>query len=301
MCLMNCNRSDNHARVAPLWRLFRLLRDAEWISSLLQDIWSALSERWKTRFTAVGGSLISLLSDIGISAWITLVIPIAVLVCSLFPWGIVEKQRARRSIVTVSWDEGHTWKTNNLRQTCEHVLEWLGTVHDTTITLDGYGESWILHDADSGLWLPKAVALFSGLKRGVPKKLQILVLEEPQKKREAWKIVGARRQKFKMYVAACLLAGDESAWPLPTERARDEYAALSKAVRSGRLDGPGEPEDTLSFEFGWREGDEADDHPDTTHEINIDRRTLREYLRSIGRSIPEFLEERFDGYATNLG
>ena len=215
---MNGNRSDNHARGAPLWKLFRLLRDAEWISSLLQDIWSALSERWKTRFTAVGGSLISLFSDIGISAWITRVIPIAVLVCSLFPWGIVETQRARRSIVTVSWDEGHTWKTNNLRQTCEHVLEWLGTVHDTTITLDGYEESWILHDADSGLWLPNTVALFSGLKRGVPKKLQILVLEEPQKQREAWEIVGGkktavqdvRRGLFACRRRICLAAPDRA-------------------------------------------------------------------------------------------
>ena len=93
----------------------------------------------------------------------------------------------------------------------------------------------------------------------------------------------------------CLIVGEEPAWPLQTQRSRDEYAALYEDLRTEELDDPESGEDeTLSYEFGHRSGDEEDGTPSTVHEMELDRRTLRRYLHRHSRAIPEFLDERFD-------
>ena len=120
--------------------------------------------------------------------------------------------------------------------------------------------------------------------------------------RAAHEILGATTRHFQLYEAACLLVGDVPVWPLPSARTRNEYADLYKAIREGRLDDPTDfRDDTLSihlslleFEDEEREKMRPDLVKNIRHELEIDRWTLRRYLSVVNRSIPEFLEERFD-------
>ena len=113
--------------------------------------------------------------------------------------------------------------------------------------------------------------------------------------KQPWKIPGARTGRFELYRAACLIVGEEPVWPLQTQRSRDEYAALCEDLRTEQLDDPeSDKDETLSYEFGYRSGDEEDGTPSTVHEMELDRRNLRRYLYRHSRAIPEFLEERFD-------
>ncbi|MDE2924938.1 MAG: ATP-binding protein [Acidobacteriota bacterium] len=110
---------------------------------------------------------------------------------------------------------------------------------------------------------------------------------------ESWEIPGARTQKFKLYEAACYLARANPAWPLPTE-AREEYDQLLKTIEKEGLDKKDQPgHDTLSFKAGFLTGD-GERRPDKRYTLEIERQVLRRYLLSLNRSIPAFLEERFD-------
>ena len=110
---------------------------------------------------------------------------------------------------------------------------------------------------------------------------------------EPWKISGARTQKFKLYEAACYLVRVNPAWPLPA-KAREEYDQLLKTIEKEDLDKKNQPgHDTLSFKAGYLKGD-GEQVPDTRHTLKIERQVLRRYLLTLNRSIPEFLEERFD-------
>ncbi len=107
----------------------------------------------------------------------------------------------------------------------------------------------------------------------------------PEWEREAWEIPGSTTQIFKLYEAACYLAGVPPKWPLPFE-AREEYDLLLRAFENEKLDhlDPVEHDaPSYSFAAGFDE-----------HRLKLDRRALLEYLRLEGRPIPEFLEEKFD-------
>ena len=110
---------------------------------------------------------------------------------------------------------------------------------------------------------------------------------------ESWEISGARTQRFKLYEAACYLVRAIPAWPLPAE-AREEYDQLLKSIEKEDLDKNNQPgHDTPSFKAGYLKGD-GERAPDTRHTLEIERQVLRRYLLSLNRSIPAFLEERFD-------
>ena len=105
----------------------------------------------------------------------------------------------------------------------------------------------------------------------------------------SWQITGARTSLFEAYCAACLIAGDEPEWPLPTKRSREEYTSLCLAIRDGQLDDLGTPDDeTLAWQFGHLEGGNEE------RETILDRKSLRLYLRLRNRPIPPFLDGRFD-------
>ena len=105
----------------------------------------------------------------------------------------------------------------------------------------------------------------------------------------SWQITGARTSRFEAYCAACLIAGDEPEWPLPTKRSREEYTSLCLAIRDGQLDDLGTPDDeTLAWQFGYLEGGNEE------RETILDRKSLRLYLRLLNRPIPPFLDGRFD-------
>ncbi len=107
----------------------------------------------------------------------------------------------------------------------------------------------------------------------------------PEWELEAWEIPGSTTQIFKLYEAACYLAGVPPKWPLPFE-AREEYDLLLRAFENEKLDhlDPVEHDaPSYSFAAGFDE-----------HRLKLDLRALLEYLRLEGRPIPEFLEERFD-------
>ena len=112
-------------------------------------------------------------------------------------------------------------------------------------------------------------------------------------KREAWEIPGARTHVFKLYEAACYLAGACPSWPLP-EGAKEEYYLLLRALEGGKLDHLDpvvEDVSPYSFAVGW----------DDRHMLELDRPVLREYLRLEGRPIAAFLEERFDDWVKEMG
>lgn len=106
-------------------------------------------------------------------------------------------------------------------------------------------------------------------------------------KKEAEELPGARTWKFKTFEIACLLADAEPQWPLPTQKAKDDYQQLSNDIGEDKLGG------NRAYYWGTHLG-KFSEEIDTTHEFEIDRRTIRMYLHLHERSIPEFLEERFD-------
>ena len=101
-------------------------------------------------------------------------------------------------------------------------------------------------------------------------------------------IPGARTQQFHAYQAACYIVGITPAFPIP-EAAREEYECLVHAVESEVLDAEG---NELSYKCGFL--NRSPEGKDMRHTLKLDRRTLRRYLVLQGRSIPEFLAERFD-------
>ena len=80
-----------------------------------------------------------------------------------------------QKLVTVIWDSGNTWGTNDLGKSCADIVAWLKS-RDIHVTLDDYGTNWVLCDDDSGYFLPKSIALFRGIKPNVPKRIRIEIL-----------------------------------------------------------------------------------------------------------------------------
>ena len=102
---------------------------------------------------------------------------------------------------------------------------------------------------------------------------------------EACKITGARAASFKLYEAACLLVGEERAWPLKTIKSMEEYNTLCECIRTKQLDeAEGNPDDTLSFQMGFQS------HKD----LHIDRPTLRRYIALQNRELPTFILVKYD-------
>ena len=158
-------------------------------------------------------------------------------------------------------------------------------------------------------WWPAIKGKWDRFKSSTPKDKSIASPKsEPpralERKREAWGIFGGRTQEFRLYEIACLLVGVYPKWPLPTELAKEEYNALLAAIEAGKLDSPlvHENDTTLSYDAGFLNRDDVDKPDELDDEgdpiavpgILIERRVIRRYLRSIGRPIPEFLEELFD-------
>ena len=114
---------------------------------------------------------------------------------------------------------------------------------------------------------------------------------QEEKSKAAHELSGARAWDFALYQLVCLLVDDETTWPLKSQRARDEFNGLCRYMDT--IPGLGE-------EIGYN----TDDFPDTItdyteasgtiHQVRITRIQARQYLHSQARSIPEFLDERFD-------
>ena len=102
-------------------------------------------------------------------------------------------------------------------------------------------------------------------------------------KQQPWEVPGARQKHFKLYEAACLLAGEEPAWPLPSQMTRDEYLSLCSDVQSDKLG------DDLAYSYGWLEGEDGEE----VYTLKIPRKVLRKYIKSMDRPVPEFLKKRF--------
>ena len=93
-------------------------------------------------------------------------------------------------------------------------------------------------------------------------------------------------------------------WPLTNQKAKEEYQSLVSAAKQftlrivipeGGVRTIGEDEEgQQAFHLAWKG---IDDGPETIHDIEVDRKALREYLESESRPVPEFLSERFDAEA----
>ena len=120
-------------------------------------------------------------------------------------------------------------------------------------------------------------------------------LSEPQSKTpklQSWEVPGARTERFKIYEAACLLIGEEPSWPLLSVGAREEYNVLVGDAENCNLTViPQKDTQGQEFDLAWTKGD---DGPEALRNIEVHRKELRKYLRSIGRPIPKFLHEKFD-------
>ena len=113
----------------------------------------------------------------------------------------------------------------------------------------------------------------------------------PPPPKPAHEIPGARAWNFALYQLACLLVAETTTWPLQSQKTRDEFNSICRYA-----DGvPG-----LGEEIGYNTDDFPPDITDytqasgTIYKVRITRVQARQYLHSQGRSIPEFLDERFD-------
>ena len=127
-------------------------------------------------------------------------------------------------------------------------------------------------------------------------------------RKHASEIPGARTNKFKLYEAACLLVDEEPQWPPPSMRSREEYDGLIKAVESDKLmyltddyEGNQKPinelhddSETRLTQIGIFIHLYENDGGDFFQTIEVDRKSLREYLQSQSSTIPGFLNEDFD-------
>ena len=138
---------------------------------------------------------------------------------------------------------------------------------------------------------------------------------------------GAPQQRFKLHEAACLLANVEPAWPLPNQLSSDKLDFLVDAVRVHdpdvkhvelRVVIPENAMRPLDSSFALRQHTyisqlrirdaqqiahlrdvksgitckELD--REALHNVEVDRKVLREYLESKSRPVPEFLHEIHD-------
>ena len=162
----------------------------------------------------------------------------------------------------------------------------------------GGATEYIMTDGLSG-WVP-LIAGLTGILLGPVLAAPIIVIvrwlknksgspSDPERQHAADYILRIKkRQKLKLYEIACWLAGDDAYWPLPSGRACDEYNSLLAEIKDNHQNVE------YGYEAGFMDGDEEDGLPSTVHELERDRRIFRKYLRSVGRPIPEFLNERFD-------
>ena len=93
-----------------------------------------------------------------------------------------------------------------------------------------------------------------------------------------WYVAAKNKSSFKLYEAACLFIGQKPAWPLPTDRAEEEYLGLLNSVNR-------------------RKGSDLEKWSGNIHEFEIDRRTARQCFKGYhfrGDTIPWFLKEKFD-------
>ncbi len=123
--------------------------------------------------------------------------------------------------------------------------------------------------------------------------------------KDAGKITGSRTVKFKLHEAACLLVDEEPQWPLPSMRSREEYDGLIKAVESDNLmyltndnEGNQKPinelhddSETRLILLGLLILQYEKDGEDFFQTIEVDRKSLREYIQSQSSTIPGFLNE----------
>ena len=147
---------------------------------------------------------------------------------------------------------------------------------------------------------------------------------QESKKKESWEIRGARKKRFKLYEAACLIVNTEPAWPLPNKLSMDELDVLVDAVRVHdpavkhvelRIVIPDYAIRPLDTSFPMRQHTYIETlrikdeqqvsryHAGTPIEeldreairnVEVDRKVLREYLESKSRPVPGFLHEIHD-------
>lgn len=113
----------------------------------------------------------------------------------------------------------------------------------------------------------------------------------PSPPKAAHEIPGARAWDFALYQLACLLIGEETTWPLQSQKAREEFNSICRYADG--VPGLGEEIGYASSENPARIIDYTEDSG-TIYKVRITRVQARQYLHSQGSSIPEFLDERFD-------
>ena len=122
--------------------------------------------------------------------------------------------------------------------------------------------------------------------------------------KRAWEIAGARKKHFTLKEAAALIAGADPIFPL-TGLARDEYDTLCQDVESGTLPVLVPRGKEFAPIYGGKPvvqelalKAQKQFHEDILQKVRVEREPLRDYIRSQGRPVPEFLIERFDSTAT---
>ena len=115
-----------------------------------------------------------------------------------------------------------------------------------------------------------------------------------------WEIAGARKKNFTLKEAAALIAGVDMALPL-TGLARDEYEALCRDAENGTLPVLIPRGKAFAPVHGGRPivqklalKVQKKFHKDILQKVKVERESLRDYIRSQDRPVPEFLSERFD-------
>ena len=115
----------------------------------------------------------------------------------------------------------------------------------------------------------------------------------PKRLKEAWEVPGAESQVFTLREVAALLHPSQPGLALDQGLVDDEMEYLAKAVKAERLEVMPEEDDTgnREFDMAWiRSAETADE----LRCLRVHRKVLREFLKSVSRPVPEFLDERFD-------
>ena len=119
-----------------------------------------------------------------------------------------------------------------------------------------------------------------------------------------WEIAGARKKHFTLKEAAALIAGDDPIFPLMGQ-ARDEYDILCQDAENGTLPvlipkgkefAPVHGGRPIVQELALKAQKKF--HKDILQKVKVERKPLRDYIRSQDRPVPEFLSERFDQAVT---
>ena len=76
-------------------------------------------------------------------------------------------------IVKIFWDATHYWETDDLRKTCDEIIEWLGKERKLPVSRGDYGTAWYFYDDRTYRRIRQEQVILGRITPDIPRELWI--------------------------------------------------------------------------------------------------------------------------------